>query len=253
MRAILLVACLSAAAAHAQATLDPALDPKRYDGCVRAIEADARKVEAYAVEWQALGGGLPARHCQALAQLRQGNNAGAAQTLVKAAEAAEAQKNPLAADFWGQAGNALMLAGDMSGAVARFSSGIVTAGEFAPIRTANLLVDRARAYTELGNLAAARTDLDRAMQLAPSDPAAAMLSAALARRQQDLPRARADIAKAAALAPADPDVQFEQGAIAAASGDLPAARRLWQQVVAAAPGTEAATLATRALEAAPPQ
>ena len=80
-----------------------------------------------------------------------------------------------------------------------------------------------------------------------------MLSAALARRQQDLPRARADIAKAAALAPADPDVQFEQGAIAAASGDLPAARRLWQQVVAAAPGTEAATLATRALEAAPPQ
>ena len=104
-----------------------------------------------------------------------------------------------------------MLAGDMSGAVARFSSGIVAAGEFAPIRTANLLVDRARAYTELGNLAAARTDLDRAMQLAPSDPAAAMLSAALARRQQDLPRARADIAKAAALAECPDGRELEVG------------------------------------------
>ena len=53
--------------------------------------------------------------------------------------------------------------------------------------------------------------------------------------------------------PADADVQFEQGAILAASGDIPGARRLWGQVVQQAPGTDAATLAARALNEAPAQ
>lgn len=242
---------VAAQQAEAPATYDPSLDPKRYDGCIRAIEADAKKVEQFAIEWQALGGGLPARHCLALAQLRQGNNAAAASTLVKAAQAAEAQKSPMAADFWGQAGNAAMLAGDMKGAVGHFSSGIVAAGEFAPLRTAELLVDRARAQTELGGLKAARADLDQALKLTDKEPTAWLLSAALARRENDLARAQADIARAAALSPADADVLFEQGNIAAAAGDLPAARSHWQQAEKLAPGSPAATLAKQALEANP--
>jgi hypothetical protein len=251
MRQLVLTALLLlAGAAQAQEEeLDPALDAKRYDGCVRAIPTDARAAEEFAVQWQSKGGGLPARHCQALAQLELGNAAGAAQTLAKAAQAAEAQKSPRAADFWGQAGNAAMLAGDAKGAIAHFNSAIVAAGEFAPIRTANLLIDRARAQVELGNLSAARTDLDRATGLAPNEPDGWLLSAALARRQADPARASADIARAAALAPTDPDVQFEQGAILAAAGDLAAARKLWESLVKSAPGTPAADFATKALAA----
>ena len=127
MKPALILLLLAAAPALAQETYDPSLDPKRYDGCVRAIPTDAQKAEEFAIQWQALGGGLPARHCQALAQLQQGRNAAAAVTLSKAAQAAEAQKSPMAADFWGQAGNAALLAGDAKGAVTYFSSGIVAA------------------------------------------------------------------------------------------------------------------------------
>ena len=251
--AALLLLLVSAPVLAQEESYDPSLDPKRYDGCVRAIPTDAQKAEEFAVQWQAKGGGLPARHCQALAQLQQGKNAAAALTLSKAAQAAEAEKSPMAADFWGQAGNAALLVGDARGAVTHFSSGIVAAGEFAPARTANLLIDRARAHTELKDLKSARTDLDKAIGLAPTEPTGWLLSAALARRQDDLARARTDIAKAAELAPADADVQFEQGAILAASGDIPGARRLWGQVVQQAPGTDAATLAARALNDAPAQ
>ncbi|TPE62863.1 hypothetical protein FJQ54_04905 [Sandaracinobacter neustonicus] len=253
MRTALMILLLAAAPALAQEAYDPSLDPKRYDGCVRAIPTDAAKAEEFAVQWQGMGGGLPARHCQALAQLQQGKNAAAALTLAKAAQAAEAQKSPMAADFWGQAGNAALLAGDARGAVAHFSSGIVAAGEFAPVRTANLLIDRARANTELKELKSARADLDKATSLAPTEPTGWLLSATLARRQDDLARARTDIAKAAELAPKDADVQFEQGAILAASGDIPGARKLWGQVVQQSPGTDAATLAARALNEAPAQ
>jgi Tfp pilus assembly protein PilF len=244
-----LFALLLAAPAAAQEGYDSSLDRKRYDGCVRAIPTDAAAAEQFAVEWQAKGGGLPARHCQALAQLERGNPAAAAQTLAKAAQAAESAKSPQAADFWGQAGNAALLAGDAKGAVSDFNSAIVAAGEFAPIRTANLLIDRARAHVELADLAAARADLDRATGLAPNEPSGWLLSAALARRQGDLPRAKAHIARAAALAPTEPDILFEQGSIAAAAGDTAEARRLWDQLVKAAPGTEAARLASAALAA----
>jgi tetratricopeptide (TPR) repeat protein len=250
MRILPLALLLLAGAAQAQeAELDPALDAKRYDGCVRAIPTDAKAAEDFALQWQSKGGGLPARHCQGLAQLELGNHAGAAQTFARAAQAAEAQKAPQAADFWGQAGNAAMLAGDAKGAVPYFNSAIVAAGDFAPIRTANLLIDRARAQVELGNLPAARADLDRATGLAPSEPTGWLLSATLARRQNDSARARADIARAAALSPADPDIQFEQGAILAAAGDLAAARKQWEAVVKSAPGTPAAALASKALAA----
>jgi tetratricopeptide (TPR) repeat protein len=248
MRLLPLALLLLAGAAQAQEEeLDPALDAKRYDGCVRAIPTDAKAAEDFALQWQSKGGGLPARHCQGLAQLELGNYAAAAQTFARAAQAAETQKAPQAADFWGQAGNAALLAGDAKGAVGYFNSAIVAAGEFAPIRTANLLIDRARAQVELANLPAARTDLDRATGLAPSEPTGWLLSAALARRQNDLARAKADIARAASLAPADPDIQFEQGAILAAAGDLAAARTQWDALVKSAPGTPAAELASRAL------
>ncbi len=229
------------------ATYDPSLDRQRYEGCVKALEADAVKAEQFAVEWQALGGGLPARHCQALAQLHRGQYAAAAQTLVKAAEAAERAKSPMTADFWGQAGNAAFLAGDSKGALAHFTTALTAAANAAPERRAALLIDRARAHTDLGDLAAARADLDKALELNPEEPLAWMLSAALARRQGDMLRASHDISRASDMAPSDPDIMFEQGNIALANHDEAAARMVWQRVTKAAPGTEAAHLAARAL------
>ncbi|MGL6042709.1 MAG: tetratricopeptide repeat protein [Sandaracinobacteroides sp.] len=230
-------------------TLDPALDRARYEGCIRAIQTNATKAEQFALEWQLRGGGLPARHCQALAQLQQQNYPAAAATLARAAQAAEAQKSPLVADFWGQAGNAAFLAGDSKGAAGYFTSAITAAGPFAPQRTAALLIDRARVHADAQDLPAARADLDKALALNANDSTAWLLSAALARRQGDLPRARLEIARAVALNPADADVLFEGGNIAAMSGDQAAARRHWEAALKAGPGTQAAELAGKALAA----
>lgn len=238
---------LAVPAVGQEAPLDPALDRKRYDGCVRAIETAAATAETYATEWATRGGGLPARHCLALAQLRQSKFAEAEATLAAAAGEAAARKSPFEADFWGQAGNAALLAGRPEPAVAHFTAAIAAAGEFAPRRTAAFHIDRARAEAELGRLAKARADLDRALELDRDEPHGWMLSAALARRAGDLGQAVRDISRASTLAPEDPDIMFEQGNIAAATGDLDAARRVWTMVTKAAPGTPAAELAARAL------
>lgn len=222
-------------------------DRARYDGCVRAIPTNAAAAEAYANEWRARGGGLPARHCLALAQLAQDKPAAAAATLEAAARAAEAERSPVAPDFWGQAGNAALLANDARAAIRHF--GAALALNPPPAQQAALRVDRARAAVEGGDPALARTDLDAAARLAPEEPAAWLLSAALARRANDLPRARADIARAVRLDASNSDVRFESANIAAASGDLAAARAEWQALAAAAPGTPAADLAAKALAA----
>ena len=250
MKTALAVFAVFAASASLAQTPDSTLDKWRYEGCVNAIPTDAAKAEQFAVQWRAEGGGLPARHCQALAQLHQERFSEAAATLVQAATAAEAARSPFAADFWGQAGNAAFLAGDSKAAKTHFTTAIVQAGAYSPMRTAALHVDRARASTELGDMAGARTDLDKGLALTPDDPLALALSAALARREGNKARAAADIARASALAPADPDVMLEQANVAAAAGDLATARQVWAMVVRAAPQTAAAQIAERALAAA---
>lgn len=251
MKRAILALILVAVPSFAQVSggYDPSLDRKRYDGCVRAIPTDAQKAEQFAVEWQARGGGLPARHCEAMAQLQQQKFGAAASTLSKAAQKAEAEKSPLAADFWGQAGNAAFLAGDSKGAIGYFTTALTSAGEFAPQRSANLLIDRARAHAELNDLPAARADLDKALELNKFEPMAWMLSAALARRQGDIGRASLDIERASGLDSANPDILFEQGNVAAANKDEANARKLWEMTVKAAPGSPAAELAAKALAA----
>lgn len=251
IRPALLLALAAAAPAPAQAPERTSADPEMaalYEGCVNAIGSDPQLSEQFARAWAAeRNGGVPARQCLGIALVAQKRYADGARALAEAARLAEQLKNPLVPDLWGQAGNALLLAGDPAGALAHFTSAIAAAGSFAPRLAGGLHLDRARAAAETGDLALARRDLDRAMALVPDDPFGFMLSAALARRQGDLGRAQRDIATASALAPSDPDVMFEQGNIAAAAGDRAAARRVWEMVVKAAPASDAAALARKRL------
>ena len=220
----------------------------RYEACVALARAEPARAEAEAAAVARAGGGVPAQHCRALAQLSAGRPAEAAATLAEAARAADAGKSPFAADLWAQAGNAAFLAGDNPGALAHLDRAIAAAGPHSPRRTAGFHIDRARVAADLGELARARADLDQAIRLSPDDPAAWMLSAALARRQGDLGRAAADMERATARAGDDPDVLFEAGNVAAAGGDMENARKLWAMAARAGPGSEAARLAGEALK-----
>lgn len=238
----------------APGAMGPRPDQKTlYEACIAAAQGgEAELAEKFARAWIAENnGGLPGRQCLGVAQVELGRTAEAARTLAEAARLAEVAKSPMVPDLWGQAGNAALLAGDARTARDHLSSAITAAGPHAPKLTAGLLADRARALVELGELAGARADLDRALALVPGDVTALLLSAALAQRQRDIGRAQRDIAAASALAPSDPDVMFEQGNVAAAAGDLSTARAVWQAVIRAAPGSDAAALSRRKLEAAP--
>ena len=97
-------------------------------------------------------------------------------------------------------------------------------------------LDRGRAQVALGNVPAARTEIDHALQLVPGDPFAWYLSAALARRENNLARAGTDIARARQLAPDSPEIMLLAGTIAGLAGNMAEAESLYRQVNATAVG-----------------
>ena len=110
-------------------------------------------------------------------------------------------------------------------------------------------LDRARASVAAGDVAGARTDLDKGLALVPADPFAWYLSAALARRQNDMGRAKTDIDKAVTLAPDDAAVLLEAGNIFGLTGEAEAARTFYQRAVRADASSVAGREAAAALAA----
>jgi tetratricopeptide (TPR) repeat protein len=224
----------------------PPLEAQRYRECLDLARSDPAAAIDKATQWRGAGGGVPARHCLALAQGQKSDFAGAAVTLVGAAQAAEAEGDPHAADLWGQAGNAAMLAKQTAVAITDFGAGIAVAGT-EPVRLAALLTDRAGALVEANRTTEAKADLARATALDPSASAGWLLRATLERRLGDLPAAERAILEAAKREPSDPDVALEAGNIAGAQGRTDLARAEWKKVVDGAPGTEAAAAAAKSL------
>lgn len=242
---------LMAAALASAAPVRDADQAERYRSCLALVEAAPDQAIERATQWRGeAGGGVPARHCLALAYAKQGNYAQAATTLAATANAAEAEADANVAELWGQAGNAALQAGQPQLALGYFGSGIAASG-MRPARTVPLLVDRARAAVALHRDAEARTDLERATKLDPASVDTWLLRATLARRDHDLPAAERFILQAGTIAPGDADVGVEAGNIAAAQGKLDLARAAWTAVAKGAPGSTAAEAATRSLAANP--
>jgi tetratricopeptide (TPR) repeat protein len=231
------------AAAPAVAAAD---DAERYRHCLDLAQSDAARAITQATQWRASGGGIPARHCLALAYGQQGDFAAAATELVAAARAAETTHDPHAADLWGQAGNAALLAKQPAAAIADLTSGIAVAGS-EPVRLAALLTDRARALVEANRTTEAKADLTRATGLDPSTVTGWLLLATLDRRLGDLAAAERAILEAARREPDDPDVALEAGNIAGAQGRIDLARTEWKKVLDHAPGSDAAEAAAKSL------
>jgi len=240
--AALLLAAPPLPAAHAPAATAQAKT------CIDLVRADPAKAVATADDWRRKGGGLDAGQCGALAlaALERWNEAAVA--FEGAALEAAKLRDVRAADYWVQGGNAWLAAGDPAKARKDFDTALAS-GTLPPKLAGEVHLDRARASAAAGDAAGARADIDKALALVPQDPFAWYLSAALARRQSDLPRAKTDIAKALAIAPEDPQLLLEAGNIAGSGGDVEAARALFQRVVKAAPASDAGKAAAAALAA----
>lgn len=226
-------------------------DVERYRECLALAETAPAQAMTFADRWRADGGGVPARHCVALAQLAAQDYAAATATLEAAARAAEAIADPLTGELWGQAGNAALLAGKPAQALGYLNSALAAAAGGPAPRRAELLIDHARAAVELGDVRAARQDLVKATALDPTAADGWLLIATLARADNELKLAEGAILNAAQHAPGDVDVALEAGNIALAQGKLELARKAWAQVVAATPDSPAGRAAAKALAAHP--
>lgn len=251
---LMLAAALQAASPIAPPVAAPGIatvkgaDPReaRYNLCVRLAGSDPVAARAEAVRWGTSGGAWFARQCAGLAYTQEGNFVAAAAEFEAAAKAAEVARDRRAANYWAQAGNARLAAGDVPRARAALDTALV-AGTLEGLALGEAQLDHARVLVAANEPAAARRDIDLALTHAADDPLAWLLSATLARRQGDLARARTDIAEALKRASDDASVQLEAGNIAAASGDEAGARTAWTAATRRAPDSTAGRSARTAL------
>jgi tetratricopeptide (TPR) repeat protein len=221
-------------------------EPPRFTQCMDLATSDPAKALTDAVQWRSEGGGFLARQCLGVAYANQGKWAASAGTFEDAAHEAETAKDPRAPQYWASAGNAWIAALEPAKARAAIDAALA-AGTLDGLELGEAHLDRARAMVALGDAESARSDLDKALTYAATDPLAWLLSATLARRSGDLPRAANDITEALKRSGDDPSVQLEAGNIAAASGNEADARTAWNRVIELAPGTGLASAARKAL------
>jgi tetratricopeptide (TPR) repeat protein len=225
-----------------------ALAEHREETCLAQVHSAPDQAAQTAAQWRAKGGGIPALLCQGLALTALERWPEAAAAFETAAVEAERTHDRRRADFWVEAGNSWLGAGDSAKARQAFDTALA-AGPMPPQQEGEVHLDRARASVAAGDVAAARTDLDKGLALVPADPFAWYLSAALARRQNDLGRAKTDIDKAVTLAPDDAQVLLEAGNIFGLSGEVDTAKTYYQRAIRAGAGSPAALAAARALAA----
>jgi tetratricopeptide (TPR) repeat protein len=234
-----------------QAAQPPASLPDTEEGRAAVCQAEVRRDPAAALaqanRWQTSGGGLHARQCAGLAYAALERWPAAAGVFEQAAQEAERAHDNRSSDFWVQAGNAWLAGGEPARAVNAFDAALGRAGALSPQMQGEVRLDRARALVAQNQLAPAREDMNRALELVPGDPMVWYLSAALARRQNDLVRARTDIGRARELSHDDPDILLLAGTIAGAAGDMAEAERLYREVVRRAPNSDAGRSASATL------
>lgn len=223
-----------------------ALPTSNSKGCLAVVEADpersarlAREALDQAVGREKLRAGL----CLgvALSTLDQWDDARDA--FVTARDAADTGDHLSRARLGAMAGNAALAGGDAARALlllAPAASDANLAGDKALV--ASIALDRARGLVAVKQPDEAATMLAQAREAQPDDPQGWLLSATLSRRQSKLIEAQTQIDKAAQLAPRDPAVGLEAGVIAMLSKNETAARKSWNSVLEVAPDSpEAAT------------
>lgn len=221
-------------------------DEDMFRSCLQLVDKDPEAAITMAGQWRVSGSLIMARQCLGMAYAATQRWASAMSAFEQSAQAAQANKDVRAAGLWVQAGNAALAAKDAVKARGYFDAAIIL-GTLTGPEAGEARLDRARALVATGDLTRARTDLDAALNLVPQDPLAWLLSAALARRMNDLPRAQKDIGEAAKRAPDDASVALEAGNIAAMAGQVEAAKTAWQAAQRLQPNGPQGQAAARAL------
>ena len=215
-----------------------------YHNCMRLARTDPGAAFEHALSWQDLGGGVPARHCEAVALMMLGQPAEAAARFEELAKAMPDSTPPeIVADVMAHAGIAWMDAGDLDRARAAQTAAL----DIHPDSPA-ILVDRAMVLSQQSYFWEAIDDLNRSIDLDPTDPAAFALRASAYRFVDAEGLALEDANRALSIDPDQPEALLERGILLRLKGDLAGARRDWLHLIEMHDGRPAAELARRNLE-----
>lgn len=212
--------------------------------CDAAIAANPDAAREDAAQWVRLGGGAPARLCEAAALEALGAHATAAQLLTGLAENPNRAINPpIRAVILEDAARLWLVAERPDLARAALASA-ETLTPASPYR----LVLRARAEAAEADWPATRETLDALLAADPGHALGHALRAAALRRTGDPQAALAAARRARDIAPALPEAMFEEAAALAETGETEAANALWLDLIAAHPDHALAALAQRNLQ-----
>jgi len=220
----------------------PAIAAK-FQACLDMATTDSEAGIKFANDWRLDGGTFYARQCLGFAFSKAERWAPAMVAFEQGAD--EAERTGSATDgarLWAQAGNAALASGDAAKARTYFDAALAR-GLPPGLEKGEAFLDRARTMVALDDLGSARRDIDVALNEAPKDPLAWLLSATLARRAGQMGLAQQHIARAVQMSPDDASVALEEGNIAILTGHEDVARSAWQRAVrlaAASPAGRAA-------------
>jgi len=225
--------------------------------CLAQVDADADDAADLARGWLANGAKGPgeqaeANLCLGLAEVRLGEWDEAERAFLAGRDAAGADRM-LRTRLGAMAGDAALAQGAGEQALAALDTAKADATGLADAAlTTTIALDRARALVMLKQLDEAAVALGEARTASPDSVEAWLLSATLSRRMGQLAAAQTQIVRAAELMPIDPAIGLEAGVIAVLSGHDEAARKSWSSVVAAAPDSPEAATARGYLAQLPP-
>lgn len=218
----------------------PSAHAETYSSCIAAVSENADASYDAALEWYAHGGGAGALHCSALALTELKLYDGAATRFEEIAQRPDAGSEIERAQILAQAGNAWMLAGKPTQAVAAFSDAMA----FLPGDIA-LQLSRARIHLIAENHPAALSDLDAVIAKRPFWGEAYLLRGRVQRLSGKYRFATADLDAALEKGASPVPTRLERGLVRQALGNIEGARDDWVYVQGATRPQDPAAVAAR--------
>lgn len=221
---------------------------ERHGQCLAQAVAEPEAALDAALDWQAAepAAASAARHCAAVALIGLGAYAQAAAELEALASLAPDPTPEGRAALLAEAGNAWVLADDLTRAIALLDEAIALLPE-----AASLHVDRGLALALAGDFWGAVDDFNRAEDLDPERVDVLIYRATAYRYLEAWELAAADLERALSLSPGNPNALLERGQLRRAQGDLDAARQDFLAVLrfdAEGPLADAARLAIEEMD-----
>ena len=217
-----------------------------YDYCLDLARNHSDQAIEFSGRWVALGGGEPAKHCQAVAMIGL-KSFGEAATRLEALANDSKSAGDIRAGMLAQAAQAWLLEGEPNRAYKAQTSALELATAGTRIQ-ADLFVDRAMTLAEGEKYKEAIQDLDAALKISPKNSDALAFRASARRHLNEMDLALTDAESAVALDKKNANALLERGMLYQLKGRVADARKDWVAAIEVDPKSDAADAARAAIE-----